>query len=303
MSYSLGVDIGGTKVAAVIIDQSGVIHNRHEVLSEPHDQELMFSRVLACINQVVSKSTITFDKIIGMGVGIPGKVDRKKGVAIYQSNINWRNFPIVDRLKEEIPLENIVIDNDVRVATFAEYRAHHSAREDTFVYVTISTGIACSIIDNGKFVRGNGFSGEIGLLPIRSTASKKEWVTIEETASGPAIQKLISNHYGQPNLAINTFFEKYYKQDSSSEVLLQEVIQALAQGLYSIICLLDPQYIVLGGGVVINNPVLLDLVKEELKNYLIPEQLESLNFITLSNYKGDSGAIGAGLLALSSKNK
>jgi len=78
-------------------------------------------------------------------------------------------------------------------------------------------------------------------------------------------------------------------------VLLNEVVGSLAHGIYSIICLLDPHRIVLGGGVVNKNPFLLELIKESLKQYLIPEQQHSLESLHISRLKGDSGIVGAAL--------
>lgn len=295
LAFALGVDIGGTKIAAVIIDQYGNIHRRSEVASDPSDKENMFKQVIKSIEMVLEESKVSLKEIEGMGVGVPGKVDRKNGIAVYQNNLPWRNFPIVSRLQEYFSFKNIVIDNDVHMATFAEWKVSKTNIQDTFVYVTISTGISCSIIHQGSFLRGNGFAGELGLFPVLARSSSKGIESLEESASGPAIKKLAAKRFNDPDLTTREFFLKYNNHDEEATALMNEVVDSLTHGIYSIVCLLDPQRIVLGGGVINNNPFLLDLIKESLTQYVIPEQQHILERLYISELKGDSGVIGAGL--------
>ncbi|WP_124069624.1 ROK family protein [Filibacter tadaridae] len=295
MAYALGVDIGGTKIASVLIDQNGEIYKRSEVPSDPSDKEKMFEQVIKSIELVLEDSHVQLNDIKGMGVGVPGKVDREKGIAVFQNNLPWDNFPIVSRLQDYFSFENIVIDNDVYMATFAEWKVANTNKQDTFVYVTISTGISCSIIHEGSFIRGNGFAGELGLFPVLAKSSANGIANLEKSASGPAIKKLAEKRFNNPAVTTSDFFAKYGQKDAETEALMSEVVESLAHGIYSIICLLDPHRIVLGGGVMNSNPFLLDLFKEELKKYLIPEQLHSLERLFTSKLKEDSGIIGAGL--------
>ncbi|MFD1037212.1 ROK family protein [Virgibacillus byunsanensis] len=295
MRYTLGVDIGGTKVAAVIISESQEILYRAEVPSNPQDKEKMFKQVVKSIDMVLTESNLQVKDIEGMGVGVPGKVDRENGIAIYQNNLPWENFPIVKRLQESFSIENIIIDNDVYMAAFAEWTAANIKGEKTFVYVTVSTGVSCSIIHNGSFIRGAGFAGELGLFPVLSHSTSRGLNNLEKAASGPAIQKLAVQYFDDGDITLEDIFRKYQNGDSTAQILIQEVIDSLAHGIYSIICLLDPHKIVFGGGVMIHNSFLLDLVKTELRNYLIPEQQNILSRMEISHYKQNAGIIGAGL--------
>ncbi len=189
VAYALGVDIGGTKIATVIIDQYGKIYKRSEVASDPSDEEKMFEQVIKSIEMVLEGSKIHLKDIEGMGVGVPGKVDRENGIAIFQNNLPWRDFPIVSRLQDYFSFENIVIDNDVYMATFAEWKVSNTNKQDTFVYLTISTGISCAIIHKGSFMRGNGFAGELGLCRVLAVPSLIGFENLEKSASGPAIKK------------------------------------------------------------------------------------------------------------------
>ena len=297
MTFSLGVDIGGTKIATVIINQEGEIKQRSEVASDGTDREKMFMQVVQSIELVLKESGLEKSEINGIGVGVPGKVDRENGIAIYQNNLPWENFPIASRLREYFSIDNIVVDNDVYMATYAEWKVSKSSEQDVFVYLTVSTGISCSIIHRGSFISGNGFAGELGLLPVISKSATTSIERLEKVASGPAIQKYAQENFGDVQLTTKDLFEKYKSKDPEAKELLDGVVDSLVHGIYSIICLLDPHKIVLGGGVINHNPFLLDLIKESLKNYIIPGQQHALDSLYLSQLKADSGVVGAGVKA------
>ena len=294
MTYKIGVDIGGTKIAAVIIDQHGSILHRNEVPSNTKDKETMFRQVVRCIENLLTESGTPYEAIEGMGVGVPGKVDRENGIAVFQNNLPWGNFPLVNRLKKQFPFQHIVIDNDVYMAAFAEWKAAEIGNKGTFVYVTVSTGLSCSIIQDGKFLRGTGFAGELGLLPVLAKSSPQGIDRLEQAASGTAIQRLAAIHFNNPDMTTADVFLEYQNGNGLAINLIGEVVESLAHGVYSIISLLDPQKIIFGGGVINKQPFLLELVKEELMRFLIPEQKGVLKNIYCSCFKENSGLVGAG---------
>src|SRR5699024_3821382 len=105
-------------------------------------------------------------EIAGIGAGVPGKVDVSHGIAVFQNNSPCPTFPMKDRLQEEFPVERTTIDNDVYMATYAECKQANMDFEEMFTYVTIITGISCAMIQKGEFLRGAGFAGELGLVPV-----------------------------------------------------------------------------------------------------------------------------------------
>lgn len=295
MKKSIGLDIGGTKIAAGIITEKGELLHRIELKSDISNRENMFAQVVKIIETLLDYSEVSLSEIKGIGVGVPGKVDRKTGIAVFQNNIPWENFPIVQRLEKHFGTNQIFIDNDVYMAAFAEWKLAQMKVNETFVYTTISTGISCSIIHNGTFIRGAGFAGELGLLPVLSKNDLPKNKRLEEVAAGPAIQKLAEKQLNQAGISTKEVFEGYLNGGAGYHSIIEEITDNLAQGIYAITCLVDPHRIVFGGSVIVNNPFLLETLKEKLAVYLIPEQQMILNQLFVSHLAQDNGIIGAGL--------
>ncbi|MFZ7945211.1 ROK family protein [Neobacillus sp. 19] len=295
MKKAIGIDIGGTKVAAGIISESGELLKRAEVKSDASDREKMFASVVEAVEQLLRDSSFSIADMAGIGVGVPGKVDRENGIAVFQNNLPWADFPVKARLQEQFGLERIMLDNDVYMAAFAEWKTAGGDCEETFVYMTISTGISCSIIHNGSFLRGAGFAGELGLFPILSNAAGRKLERLEKAAAGPAIEKLAAETLQVGNLSTKDVFDRYFAGVEEYQPIIDEVTDNWAQGLYAISCLVDPHKLVFGGSVIANNPGLLEIVKEKLKNYQITEQQHLLDYMSISTLKQDNGVVGAGL--------
>lgn len=288
--YALGIDIGGTKVAVAVVDRDGKIEHRHELPSDTSSADALFETVLTCIHAVLEMSGLKITDFHGVGAGVPGKVDVENGVAIFQNNIPWKDFPFVARLQETFGANlKVTIDNDVKVAAYAEYATRNIPAQDTFTYFTISTGLAATTIVNHTILRGAGFSGEIGFLPLRDGEG---YIGLEKYAAGPAIERAYSE-----TATTKEVFEKAGAGDEEALAILKDRAHAFAYGLYNIVCILDPNMIVLGGSVAYHNPEFVVEIIEELRSFVNEEQAHILNNIVRTTLGGDNGIIGAGLLA------
>lgn len=301
MAYALGVDIGGTKIAAGLVDEAGDMICRTELPSIPKDREEMFQQVVNCMEKVLSKSQLEPTDLAGIGIGVPGKVDCEKGIAKYQNNLPWADFPLARRIKENFPIEKVVVDNDVFMAAYAEWQSSGGDPNDTFVYVTISTGISCCTIHRGHFIRGTGFAGEIGFLPIGEGQLGRE-ARLEEVASGPGIERkmtemlnFLTADENAVKVTAKEVFEGFRSENPHTKEIMIDTFNTLAKGLYSVACVLDPDKLILGGGVVNNNPDLLKHLKKALKPYLVSYQLDILNRMQEGKFEKNAGLVGAGL--------
>ncbi|HLR42844.1 MAG TPA: ROK family protein [Pseudogracilibacillus sp.] len=295
MTCAIGLDIGGTKIAAAIVDQNGNLLNRTELPSDVTDKEAMFTQVVACIEKTMAKSTISWDEINGIGVGVPGKVDREAGIAIYQHNLPWGNFPLTQRLQNYFQIERVMVDNDVYMAAYSEWQQYGANQAETFVYITVSTGISCAIIHNGQFLRGSGFAGEVGLFPLIDVTGAYE--RLENRASGKAVRA----KYGNKTVTTKDIFMKYHQQEAGYMEPVEQIVQSLAYSAYLVQCMLDPNTFVFGGGVMNHQPFLLEKIKTAMKQYVTKEQTHIFDQMFVSKAKGDTGIIGAGLVVFNKK--
>lgn len=302
MGYALGIDIGGTKIATGLIDNNGNCFHRVEFPSIPTDREAMFQQVVRSLKAVLHKAKLATDDLLGIGIGVPGKVDVENGIAQFQNNLPWSNFPLVERIREYFPNGNIIIDNDVYMATYAEWVMNSKAANETFVYLTISTGISCCTIHNGDFIRGAGFAGEIGFLPVVYNPLSGRYESLENVASGTGIARLAherhsysAQHENVANLDASKVLADFAKGEPYAVAIMRDVFDYIAKGLYAVSCLLDPDKLILGGGVINHHPYLLDSIKKSLEKYLLPDQRGLLRRMNITQLKGDAGLVGAGL--------
>ena len=298
MKYSIGIDIGGTKIASGIVNQKGDLIQQELVDSDSTDRVKLFALVIKCVKLLMNHSSIPLHEIYSIGAGVPGKIDRKNGVALFQNNLPWDNFPFIARMQEAFHIDRITMDNDVYMAGLAEWKEASMRNNELFVYMTVSTGISSVMIQGGEIIRGAGFQGEVGLIPIYALDEANPLQRLESTAAGPALEKRAIERYKDKTMTSKKVFQAYYNDDPKAAVLIDEIAVSLSQGVYMINSLLDPHKIVFGGSVITHNPVLLHLIAEKLDRYLIDEQKHILKNMELSRLGNEQGIIGAGLSAL-----
>lgn len=283
MEYILVADVGGTKLATALFRKDGTIVAENVIPSEKHDGEKLFHSLVDSFKNLLVNSCVYQDDVMGVALGIPGIVDSENGIAVFQNNLPWRDFPLVDRLAIEFPKTKIKIDNDVYMATWGEYTNRGFSKE-SMVYVTLSTGISCCSIHQGKFLRGAGMAGEIG-FSLTDTPD----TTLEPLVSGPALESKGRNHFNNPKLQLNEMMELYYQGDDATVSIINEAVTCLAKEIHHILVFLDPHCIVLGGGVFNHHPELIEAVKKELRQYLRHPLLNGKEErIEASVYKGEA---------------
>ena len=297
MKSAIGIDIGGTKVAFGLLDNKQNLIYQLELKSDPTDRQRMYDVVVAGIKKLLEDNQLQ-EKEVAFGIGVPGIINMAGGIAIFQNNLPWENFPLIDELKKTFPkVTHIKMDNDVSCAAIAEWETLKLTKNDSMVFLTISTGVASPVIIGGKSVKGEGTAGEIGLLSIWCPFTKR-LERLEEATSGTAIAKFGQQVYQNPKVTTKEVFERYGQQDASATEIIESVICSLAQAIYSIGCLIDPTKIVLGGSVIMKNPFLLERLKAELRKYVIPVQGHLVDALVMSKHDNNAGLIGAAISAI-----
>lgn len=290
MSHILVADVGGTKLATALFSQHQQLLIKREVPSDISTRDALFHCLINSFELLCMEKKLSFKDISKVSIGLPGIVDVQKGLAIYQNNIPWRNFPICERLVEFFPHAQIMMDNDVHMAAWGEYNARRFQKE-TMVYVTLSTGISCCTIVNGEFLRGTGLAGEIGFNIVGHAGE-----TLEESVAGPAIEKLGRVLLGNSAIRLKDMMELYYKGDPIMEKVLQQIIDCMEKQLHQMILMLDPHCIVLGGGFFNHQPKIIEQIKEVIQQRLLRTPFEGKEQIIESSIrKAEAGLYGASM--------
>lgn len=160
MGLTIGVDIGGTKIAAGVVDEEGTILETYKVPTPP-TADGVTDAICAAVSEVSSNHTID-----AVGIGAAGYVDDKRATVLFAPNINWRHEPLKDKVEQRIGLP-VVVENDANCAAWGEYRFGAGQGHDDVICITLGTGLGGGIIIGNKLRRGRfGVAAEFGHIRV-----------------------------------------------------------------------------------------------------------------------------------------
>jgi glucokinase len=307
----VGVDVGGTKVAAGLVNEDGEISTQVRVAmaSESTSQRGLDS-VLSAITHVIPHDA---EDIAGIGICAPGPLDPQTGVILNPPNIPcWRNFPLAAAVRKQYSLP-VKVDNDANAAALAEVRWGVGRGYHNVFYVTIGTGIGSGIVFDGKIYHGRtGAAGEGGHMSIDHrgpVCSCGKPGCIEIFASGTAIAQrarseieqgakssMLEMAHGDIEGIIGSIVGKAADlEDGLAKKIVTEATEMLALWLSNIVDLLDPEVIVIGGGAAAAYlPFFPDMHKKLAELALNPRAHEVK--LVSAHYGADSGIAGGAAL-------
>ncbi|MBU3074409.1 ROK family protein [Clostridium estertheticum] len=310
----IGIDLGGTNIAIGIVDENGkIIHEEScETRSEREPQELI-DDMIGLVLKVLDEYHMQLNEITAIGVGIPGLAD-KDGNVIFCVNLGWRNVPL-RKMLEDVLHTPVYIDNDATVAALAEYESGSMQNCKSGLMLTLGTGIGGGIIINGEIYSGfNGVGSELGHTVIGENfynCNCGRNGCLETFASSTAIikytKKLImemnepttitENVEGNiDNLNAKIIFDCAKKGDKIAALAVNRLIKYLGIGIINIVNFIDPEIIVLGGGIAGAGQYLLDLITKEVLANKYYKDLPIAK-IVLAQLGNKAGVIGAAMVA------
>ncbi|KON87055.1 glucokinase [Sporosarcina globispora] len=316
--WLVGVDLGGTTTKLAFINYYGEIIHKWEIPTDNSEEgKYITINIAKAIDHKLEELDLSKDKIIGIGMGAPGPVNLATGVVYNTVNLGWKdNYPLKDLLEVETSLQ-VIIDNDANCAALGEMWKGAGNGAKDLVCVTLGTGVGGGVIANGDIVQGvSGAAGEIGHITsvpaggAQCNCGKTGCLETIASATGivrQALEKLKAGGDGalsdlyKENGAITAkdVFDSARNGDETSLLVINETAMHLGLALANIANTLNPEKIVLGGGVSKAGDVLLKPVIENFVKFAFPGVKEStvIDIATLGN---DAGVIGAAWLA---KNK
>lgn len=311
----IGIDVGGTGVQVGVVDKHGHILAKDSFptgVGRPYQE--MIRDMADCTRSAVAKAGLSVEDIQSIGVGIPGLADAKTGNVIFCTNLGWRDIPLRDEFQRHLD-KPVYIDNDATVAGLAESVAGVSAGTDSSVFITLGTGVGGGIVIHGKVWSGfHGVGSEIGHMILEldgepCTCGNRG--CLERYCSATAIirmaRELVAIHpdsmilslaQGDPEkISAKIVFDAAREEDPIGKKVFRRYVSYLSQAIASIMQFLDPEIIVLGGGVSKAGAFLLDAVRQEVPKYLLFKGLPYAR-IELARLGADAGIIGAAMLGL-----
>lgn len=308
----IGVDLGGTNIAAAVVDEKGKILLK---ISNPtmvrEGQEGTIQRLIETIRELVTKYKLN-GEYIGIGIGVPGVCDIPNGIVKFAPNLFWKDIPIKDILQKEFNIPTF-IDNDANAAALGEAWSGSGKGKKHIVCITIGTGVGSGLILNGGIFHGAQSAGEIGHVtvledgPLCNCGNKG---CLETLTAAPAIAKaakkavlsgketLLSKYVKGGDftgLTAKEVFESAKAGDHVAETIVQEVANYLGLTLANVINILNPEQIIIGGGVAAAGDTLFNPLKKVIKERSLTDLYNNVEIVP-ARLGNDAGIIGAAAL-------
>ncbi|GGE46813.1 glucokinase [Pullulanibacillus camelliae] len=311
--WTVGVDLGGTSIKMAFIDETGAIIDKWEIGTDLTDNGANITRDIAnSLDEQLQKHAHAKEEIIGIGMGAPGFINFEDGSVFEAVNIGWKNFPLKAALEKATALP-VAVDNDANLAALGEMWKGAGEGAIDLICITLGTGVGAGVIINGQIAHGiGGMAGEIGHITAVSEGGYLcncgRTGCLETVTSATAIKRMALKDYqnhpesklyaiyqDKQDVTTKDVFDAAKEEDPFALSIVDEVARYLGEALSNVAILLNPQKIVIGGGVSLAGETLLKPVDHYIKAFTLPGVYEGLELCkaTLGN---DAGVIGGAWL-------
>lgn len=308
----IGIDLGGTNIAAGVVDQTGKILHKDSVKA---GADRHYSEIIKDMAELAKKVTVdagfSLEDVEWVGIGSPGTCDGERGILVYANNLNFYNVPMREEFQKHFNVP-VYIANDADCAAYGEAMVGNAKGTKSSVTVTLGTGVGGGIIIDNKIISGfNSAGGELGHMVIMMdgedcTCGKKGcW---EAYASATALirqtQQAMKEHPESlmwkeagslENVSGRTSFNAAKKGDPVGQMVVDRYLQYVAVGVLNIIAIFQPEKLLIGGGISNEGDYILNPIREYVKkyDYCRTEQHTEITTAALAN---DAGIIGGAFL-------
>lgn len=301
---AIGIDFGGTSVKLAAVSGAELASDIHRIPTQEFDNpEALISRIAEEIEVVKEKCP----GLAAIGVGVPGAVDYGAGVTYNLTNVKgWSEVPLREIVQEKSGLP-CVIDNDANCMAYAEWKYGAASGFRHAVCVTLGTGVGGGLILNGELFRGGAYAaGEIGQMSVDLNGVDGPYGNsgaLERYIGNRQIEEMAIAMYKKQNGAApsdctpEALADLAAKGDIVAIGVWQEVASYLGACLMSVVYLLNPEVIVIGGGVSHSGNLLFDPLKKKLQDTLTLECFENLTVVP-ARYGNTAGILGSSAMAL-----
>lgn len=315
MRFLVGVDIGGTNivVGTVAEDGSTVFGVRADATRPEEGAPAVIRRIAQLVEESITEAGrvahVPRDRIVGVGIGSPGPLDRERGVVLLTPNLGWRNLPLRQLVSDAVGLP-ATLDNDANCAIYGEWWVGAARGSRYLVGITIGTGIGGGIVIEGQLYHGAAdVAGEIGHATIDSTGRRCKcgnYGCLEAYASGPAIaaraiegmeagaETRLASYVGGDvsRITAQTVYEAAHDADAYALEVVRETAKFLGAGVANLINILNPDTFVIAGGVTLAGDHLFVPLRAEVSRRAFRPAVERCRIVP-GELPGTAGVFGA----------
>lgn len=292
----LAFDVGGTDIKSAIVDHEGRVLGLARTAT-PRNGDRTVEAIVNRLAELASELTAAHPNLspVAGGLVVPGIVDSERGLAVYSSNLGWRNAPLRDAAESALGLP-VALHHDVTAASLAEYRLGAAGDFDDVVVLVVGTGIAGSVILGGKPHVAGGFAGEFGHSPVAETPVCLCGARgcLEAIASAGAIARRYIESGGDPVTGAREVLARAESGDVRAQDVWNTALDALAFSVAQIAATIAPEAIVIGGGLSKAGEQLFAPLRSRFEARLSFQRRPALIAAELG---GDAGLLGSALVA------
>ena len=316
--YHIGVDLGGTNIAAGIVDNNGKLIICSSVKTGRHRPFVdIMGDMLELCDEIISRAGIDVAQVTTIGIGTPGNVDPHANRVVFGNNIpSFTDADFDTIVREHYPHMELYLDNDANVAALAEAESGAAEGKKNVLMVTLGTGVGGGIIVDGKICRGfNGAGGEIGHIIVERdgvpcncgrrgcweqyasvTALARETEEALKKYPDSIIHKMIDGDVSK--ISGLTAFDAMRKGDACGKAIVEKYIEYIGIGVVDMVNVLQPEIVVIGGGISKEGDYLIKPLREYVKKYVYTNSVPEFpqTEIVAAKLGNDAGIIGAALL-------
>ncbi len=310
--YYIGIDLGGTNIVAGLVDENNKLIDK---LATPtlkeRPEDVIIADIARLTNDLLAKHNLTIKDVQSLGIGSPGSCNDDDGIVIFSGNLGFKNTQIREKLQKHLNID-VRLANDADCAALGEYYADDGEKAQSFIAITLGTGVGSGIVLNGKLLTGKHYAaaeiGHMGIMAGGEQCSCGRKGCFEAYCSATALirnanraalgdeptilKDLVGNDPTKSNAKM--IFDARAKGDEVATRIVKEYYDMLAEGIGSIINIFDPEVIAIGGGVSAQGDKLVKELTDRLSNFAFGGVVKTkIKIATLGN---DAGIIGAALI-------
>ncbi|ACR80551.1 MULTISPECIES: ROK family protein [Kosmotoga] len=305
MGLVIGIDLGGTETKIGLVDEHGKILNKTTIPTlVSRGREDVVARIANSIHNILDIANEK-DKVLAIGIGSPGSIDRDSGKVLFSPNFpDWRDFPLASMIRKHTGLETF-IENDANAFILGEWAFGKYKGSKHMIGLTIGTGIGSGVISHGQLITGhNGYAVELGHIivePNGPLCGCGSHGCLEAVASATAIVRFAHEYrkrfpdsaiFSSEKIEAKTVIDAAKSGDELGKIIFDRFIDALARGIGGFIHTFNPEVVIVGGGVSKAGDFLLKNLRERVDRYVMTS-FKGTAKVDLSDLVEDAGIKGA----------